>query len=177
MSSQETKVSQSLSGKAASGFNVFYTGLPPYHPLAIAESWDPALVDSGVRKDTIELVQAGYNVYVIAAGPEIPREIIAEKMRAKGVEWHITGIGMGVRASKNPTVIHYLEDLVQFFRHETPGAQQVFNSGPGSCLESVEYRLGKNNNSNNQPGQLLGYEELFDGQRGEPLEFIPPKDI
>lgn len=40
-----------------------FRGLPPYHPFAIEESWDPAKVDNGVRKDTIELVQAGYNVY------------------------------------------------------------------------------------------------------------------
>lgn len=38
-------------------------GLPPYHPLALAEGWDPELVDKGVRSDAIQLVQAGYNVY------------------------------------------------------------------------------------------------------------------
>lgn len=34
---------------------------------------------------------------------------IAARMRAKGVQWHITGIGMGVRTHKDPAVIRYLE--------------------------------------------------------------------
>lgn len=35
--------------------------------------------------------------------------VLAEKMRAKGVQWHVTGIGMGVRTAKNAAVVHYLE--------------------------------------------------------------------
>ncbi|KAF3811657.1 hypothetical protein GCG54_00014403, partial [Colletotrichum gloeosporioides] len=84
-------------------------GLQPYHPLALAEGWDPELVDKGVRKDAIELLRAGYNVYDIGAGPEIQIVVIAPKMRGKGVQWHITGMGLGIRASTNPVVIHRLE--------------------------------------------------------------------
>ncbi|RDW63363.1 hypothetical protein BP6252_10908 [Coleophoma cylindrospora] len=203
------------SNPGAEGINVLYTGLPAYHPLAIAEGWNAALVDEGVRNSTIDLVQAGYNwvvFTVIAAGPEISMDVIAEKIRAKGVEWHVTGIGMGVRAAKSPTVIHYLEgisnplfpfpllpsctcflfflslgtllsahwltaslvDLVHLFRRETPGAQQVFNSGPASVVESVRYRVGQPNHG--RPGKLIGYEEVFDGQKGRPLDSVPPRE-
>ncbi|KAK1838813.1 hypothetical protein CCHR01_18562 [Colletotrichum chrysophilum] len=174
-SDQKTESPSSLPGSDGEGINVFYTGLPPYHPLAIAEGWDPELVDKGVRNDAIELVKAGYNVYVIGAGPEIPIAVIAEKMREKGVQWHITGIGMGIRASSNPLVIHRLEDLVQVFRRDTPTAQQVFNSGPRSCLESVQYRTGHIRNEGHH-GKLLGYEELFDGRKGQPLDSVPSSD-
>ncbi|KAH9227402.1 hypothetical protein K456DRAFT_1730307 [Colletotrichum gloeosporioides 23] len=173
---EKTESASNLSGSNREGINVFYTGLPPYHPLALAEGWDPELVDKGVRNDAIELVQAGYNVYVIGAGPEIPIAVIAQKMREKGVQWHITGIGMGIRASTNPVVIHRLEDLVQFFRRETPTAQQVFNSGPRSCLESVQYRVGRDASNDGHQGKLLGYEELFDGRKGQPLDSVPHRD-
>lgn len=46
---------------------------------------------------------------VIAAGPEVPLEVISQKMRAKGVSWHITGIGMGVRTAMEPVLVHYFE--------------------------------------------------------------------
>ncbi|GJC90377.1 hypothetical protein ColLi_13215 [Colletotrichum liriopes] len=62
-SDKKVESDHSLSGSNGEGINVFYTGLPPYHPLALAEGWDPELVDKGVRNDAIELVQAGYNVY------------------------------------------------------------------------------------------------------------------
>ena len=43
--------------------NVFYTGFPPEHPLVAAQGWDPVRVDIGLRNDTVNLVNAGYNVH------------------------------------------------------------------------------------------------------------------
>lgn len=37
--------------------------MPSYHPLKLAEGWEPELIDKGFCSDAIELVQAGYNVY------------------------------------------------------------------------------------------------------------------
>ena len=39
------------------------SGFPPYHPLVPAQGFDPAKVDIGLRNDTYELAQAGYNVH------------------------------------------------------------------------------------------------------------------
>ena len=43
--------------------NVFYTGFPPDHPLVAAQGWDPVRVDTGLRNDTRNLINAGYNVH------------------------------------------------------------------------------------------------------------------
>lgn len=43
--------------------NVFYTGFPAYHPLVEAQGWDPVRVDVGLRNDTQNLINAGYNVH------------------------------------------------------------------------------------------------------------------
>jgi hypothetical protein len=38
------------------------SGLPAYHPLVAAQGWDPVMVDTALRNDTVTLVKAGYNV-------------------------------------------------------------------------------------------------------------------
>ena len=81
---------------------------------------------------------------------------------------------MGVRTAKDPVVIHYLEgmsqdikfrpirlmdryvDLIELFRKEAaPLARQVFNTGPGSCVESVQYRIPLQVSGRGRKGRLL----------------------
>lgn len=38
------------------------SGMPAYHPLAIAQGWDPAKVDAGILADIKAVLKAGYNV-------------------------------------------------------------------------------------------------------------------
>lgn len=39
------------------------SGLAAYHPLVIAQGYDPARVDISLRNETANLVKAGFNVY------------------------------------------------------------------------------------------------------------------
>lgn len=39
------------------------SGLAAYHPLVIAQGYDPARVDMSLRNETAKLVNAGFNVY------------------------------------------------------------------------------------------------------------------
>lgn len=40
----------------------FHSGLPPYHPLVIAQGYDPVGTDKALRADLASSVQGGYNV-------------------------------------------------------------------------------------------------------------------
>ena len=40
----------------------FFSGLPPNHPLVIAQGHDPADVDKALRADLAKAVEGGYNV-------------------------------------------------------------------------------------------------------------------
>ncbi|KIV91678.1 hypothetical protein PV10_06192 [Exophiala mesophila] len=42
--------------------DVFFTGLPPFHPLVIEQGFDPNMVNNALRRDAAEIVEAGYNL-------------------------------------------------------------------------------------------------------------------
>lgn len=111
---------------------------------------------------------------VVSAGPEITMEDIGERMKAAGVKWDVTGIGMGIRAGQDPKVVHFFEgqyrrlrhysqapngweilDLLHLFREVAPEAQQVFNNGPASILWSIQERIGVADETDVKPGKLL----------------------
>ena len=113
--------------------DIFYTGLPPYHPLVIEQGWDPARVEAGLRKDADSLVKAGYNVHstyfshllrqrladrcpflsgiVVWAGPEVCIDTMEKRMASAGVEYDLVGIGFGIRGTT-------IEALVERFEGE-----------------------------------------------------------
>ncbi|KAM0809510.1 putative 1,3-beta-glucanosyltransferase [Seiridium cardinale] len=152
--------------------NVFYTGLPSYHPLVVKQGWDPVEVDLGIIGDTRAMIEAGYNVKLVVAGPE--QDIGMIRNALNGTRWDVTGVGYGVRPATIPEIVTRFEDLLQLFKEETPEARTVFNIGPTSLLWSVQRRFPLKSTCAARPGKYLvcltkkhqGHEVFFDGYKG-----------
>ncbi|KAI1357712.1 hypothetical protein F5Y08DRAFT_351852 [Xylaria arbuscula] len=146
--------------------DVFYTGFPPYHPLVGAQGWDMDRVAIGIRDDTVGLVEAGYNVHVVWAGPEVSITTLEERLDQKHVEFDLMGIGPGMRGAKLPIVIERFEDLIDMYKRRRPETPIVFNYNPESFLWSVEHRIPMREDCHGlkKYGQLYGYEEICDDQ-------------
>ncbi|KAF5012643.1 hypothetical protein FDECE_1274 [Fusarium decemcellulare] len=149
----------STPGQGCGKVNVFYTGLPAYHPVSRASGIDPAELDAGLRNGTEAMIKAGYNVRMVLAGPE--QDISRLKSRMDGIDWQVTGIGYGVRASKTHEMIIRFEDLIKLF-NTIPNAPIVFNYGAEDLVWSVQHRLPILGNCTEHSGELLGYEEFCD---------------
>jgi hypothetical protein len=89
--------------------DVIFTGLPPSHPLVLAQGFDPALVNQLLRADAAQIAAAGYNVRVALFGPEQPVSILSDRM--KGIKWEGTGVGFGVRGSNRTDLTIHLESV------------------------------------------------------------------
>ncbi|KAI9150884.1 hypothetical protein HJFPF1_10661 [Paramyrothecium foliicola] len=134
--------------------NVFYTGLPPYHKDVIAQGYDPAAVAAAIKNSTIEMIEAGYNVRIVLAGPEQDMSLTANRM--KGRRWPLTGIGYGLRAAKSEELITQFEDQLILFRKQGPNSITVFNYDPSSFLWSLQRRLPLASDCVGSPGKDLG---------------------
>ncbi|CAH0038751.1 unnamed protein product [Clonostachys solani] len=140
--------------------NVLYTGLPAYHPYVVEQGWDPSMVDASIRSDTQNLINAGYNTRIVLMGPE--EDISQMEARFKDVEFHVTGIGYGMRPSKIPEVITRFEDNVFLFNRLVPDTPTVYNYNPNTFLWSVERRFPIKEDCSKKPGKDLGYVEICD---------------
>jgi hypothetical protein len=49
--------------RPASIVNRYNRGFPPCHELVAAQGWDPVRVAAGLRNETVNLANAGYNVH------------------------------------------------------------------------------------------------------------------
>ncbi|KAF4456495.1 hypothetical protein F53441_1399 [Fusarium austroafricanum] len=135
--------------------NVFYTGLPGRHPYVWAQGYNGALVEEQIFNHTRELREAGYNVRAVWRGPEEPATEFIQQM--KGVNWHVAGIGFGVRGSQIPDVIGLFEETIDIYREEAPDAKYVFNYNPLTFLWSVKRYFPLSSGCKDKPGKDLGY--------------------
>ncbi|KAH8121180.1 hypothetical protein ACSS6W_009926 [Trichoderma asperelloides] len=146
--------------------NVFYTGFPGYHPLVLAQGWDPVRVEIGIRNETANLVKAGYNVHAVWAGVEVPISEIEDRMDQSGVNWDVTAVGFGIRGATLEPIVERFEDLIELYARKTPHARIVFNHSPESFIWSVAHRiaLAEDCGAAGKPGRLIGYEEICDSR-------------
>ncbi|PCG89420.1 Hypothetical protein PENO1_104760 [Penicillium occitanis (nom. inval.)] len=142
--------------------NVFYTGFPPCHELVAAQGWDPVRVAAGLRNETVNLANAGYNVHAVFAGIEVPINLLEKRMHENGVKFDVTAIGYGMRGANLQPIVERFEDLVEMYERNAPEARKVFNYNPESLLWSVEHRvpLKEDCAAVGKPGKLIGYEEV-----------------
>ncbi|KXH44891.1 hypothetical protein CNYM01_09688 [Colletotrichum nymphaeae SA-01] len=142
--------------------NVFYTGLPAYHPYVIAQHYGPVDVDKELRNDTAALVKAGFNVYVLFQGPDQPITNIADRMN--GTHWGVTGVGFGQRGATILDVVTRFEGIYFYnlhqFRENAPLTPTVFNWGPTTLAASVIRHVPLKEDCLNKPGKLIAYEEV-----------------
>ncbi|KAK1461259.1 hypothetical protein CMEL01_14895 [Colletotrichum melonis] len=138
--------------------NVFYTGLPAYHPYVNAQHYDPVDVDKELRNDTAALVRAGFNVHVLFQGPDQPITNIADRMN--GTHWGVTGVGFGQRGAPILDVVTRFEDNLHQFRENAPLTPTVFNWGPTTLAASVIRHIPLKEDCSNKPGKLIAYEEV-----------------
>ncbi|KAI0443593.1 hypothetical protein F4803DRAFT_550041 [Xylaria telfairii] len=149
--------------------DIFYTGFPPYHPLVEAQGWDMDRVAIGIRNDTIGLVESGYNIHVVWAGPEVPIATLEERLDQKDVDFDLLGIGWGMRGATLPIIVERFEDLIGLYKRTRPETPIVFNYSPESFLWSVEHRIPMREDCRGlkKYGKLYGYEEICDSRCAE----------
>ncbi|KAL2880311.1 hypothetical protein SGCOL_004360 [Colletotrichum sp. CLE4] len=138
--------------------NVFYTGLPAYHPYVIAQNADAVVIDRQLRNDTAALVKAGFNVRILFQGPDQPVTRIGERLN--GTDWGVTGVGWGQRGATILDVVTRFEDNLHQYRENAPLTPTVFNWGPTTLAESVIRHVPLNEDCATKPGKLIAYEEV-----------------
>ncbi|RVX69770.1 hypothetical protein B0A52_06415 [Exophiala mesophila] len=140
--------------------DIFFTGLPPFHPLVIEQGFDPSMVDNALR--------------LVLAGPEQDVGIYADRLRGK--KWQGTGVGYGVRGARLPDLTVRLEgpyhpetyfnienhllicpptDIIQTYRDKAPQAKIVFNTAPDNALQAIQRRFPLSSNCTGHPGTDL----------------------
>ncbi|KAK7757456.1 hypothetical protein SLS62_000471 [Diatrype stigma] len=140
--------------------NVFYT-------LVIEQGYPPEEADAAIRNSTIEMINAGYNVRVVLAGPE--QNIEATRSLMADVKWDVTGVGYGMRGSNISEIITRFEDNLQLFREETDlSAPMVFNYNPWSFLWSVQRRVPLSSDCAGSPGKDLKVQRGVKYQQQDP---------
>ncbi|CAH0051809.1 unnamed protein product [Clonostachys solani] len=162
-----------LENPGCGDINVLYTGFPAYHPYVVEQGWDPVAVDAGLRQDAQNLIDAGYNTRIVLMGPD--QDISQLEARFQDVEFHVTGIGFGMRPATIPEIITRFEgarhdddaDLLAadnnfLFRKTVPDTPTVYNYDPNTLLWSVARRFPIEEDCTNKPGKNLGYEEICD---------------
>lgn len=75
--------------------------------MVIDQGYPPEEADGAIRNSTAEMVAAGYNVAMVLSGPEMDISLLANEM--KGVDWHVTGIGFGMRGANNTEAVGRFE--------------------------------------------------------------------
>ncbi|KAJ9608483.1 hypothetical protein H2200_007471 [Cladophialophora chaetospira] len=136
--------------------NVILTGLPPNHPLVIAQGHDPSDIDKGLRADLASAIAGGYNVRMSLQGPEEPISTLEGRM--EGTDWSATMVGAGVRASVLEELTIWLEDVIALYRRAAPKAFIAFNHNAESTLWAIQRRFPLASNCTDSPGTNLGYE-------------------
>ncbi|KAI8176781.1 hypothetical protein K4K51_006147 [Colletotrichum sp. SAR 10_75] len=146
--------------------NVFYTEFPPYHPMVPAQGWDPIRVDIGLRNDIQNMINAGYNVHFFWAGTETPVSVVGERLKQKGVDFDLVGIGWGVRGATIEPVVDRFENLIDMYKKSVPEVPIIFNYSPDSIVWSAAHRLPMREDcaAVGKPGKLLGYEGICDSR-------------
>ncbi|KAI9902224.1 hypothetical protein N3K66_004041 [Trichothecium roseum] len=149
--------------------NVFYTGLPGFHKYVREQGFNTTLVDKAIRASADAMVQAGYNVKIVLAGPEQDQDEWASHID-EDITWDITGIGNGMRSASIPEVITKFEDNLITFKEKVPEAPTVFNYNADSFLWSIQRRAPLASDCADSPGTLYDYIELCQEACEEPEE-------
>ncbi|USW50530.1 hypothetical protein Slin15195_G038490 [Septoria linicola] len=140
--------------------DVFFTGLPPYHPLVIAQGYDPAKVEAALKADGANIRKAGYNLRTVLLGPEVPISKLRERM--KGITWEGTGVGFGERGSNSLELTVQFTKTVNTLKEVSPDAPIVFNRSPNTTLEALGRFVPILGNCDKTPGKDLGFEVYCD---------------
>ncbi|KAI9705289.1 MAG: hypothetical protein M1820_005288 [Bogoriella megaspora] len=151
---------QPRAAPACGEVSVFFTGLPPYHPLVIEQGFDPAKVDAGIREDSANIRKAGYNLRTVLMGPEQSMSVLDGRLQ--GIAWGVNGIGFGVRGSNRDDLTVRLKDTIKTFHTCAPSAPVVFDHSFTTGLWAIQQELPLAGNCTNSPGQDLGYETYCD---------------
>ncbi|CAI6099339.1 unnamed protein product [Clonostachys chloroleuca] len=107
--------------------NVVYTYVP-----AVA-------ADAGLRQDAQKLIDAGCNTRIVLMGPD--EDTSQLEARFQHVEFHVAGIGFGMRPATIPEIITGFENNNFLFRKTVPDTSTVYNYGPNTLLWSVARRF------------------------------------
>ncbi|KAI1265858.1 hypothetical protein F5Y18DRAFT_29999 [Xylariaceae sp. FL1019] len=139
--------------------DLFFTGLPAYHPLVKALGVDPDMVNRTTHLDAQNIINAGYNIRVVLGGPEIPHSIFQDEMRRDraGKFWNATGIGFGTRGYPRQDMTIEFTDLITLFRSEAPEAPILFDYNTTTFLWAVQHYLPLRSDCAGAPGTNLGF--------------------
>ena len=64
-----------------------------------------------------------------------------DRLKQKGVDFDLVGIGWGMRGATIEIIVKRFEDLIDMYKRNVPQQAIVFNSNPESTLWSVTHRL------------------------------------
>jgi hypothetical protein len=80
-----------------------------------------------------------------------------DRLKQKGVDFNLVGIGWGIYGATIKTIVRRFEDLVDIYKRNVPRLPIVFNYSPESIVWSVAYRLPMREDCAvlGKPGKLL----------------------
>ncbi|KAI9903731.1 hypothetical protein N3K66_000260 [Trichothecium roseum] len=139
--------------------DLFFTGLPAYHPFVIGLGLDPAMVDQMLRADAQAVINAGYNLKVALAGPEVGVEVLEAEMQ--GQSWGGAGIGFGVRSAQDPDMTLLFIDTIDAMRRLPVEGPIVFNYNAKTFLWALQQRIPLSENCTT-PGTDYGFKVFCD---------------
>ncbi|KAK0633862.1 hypothetical protein B0T14DRAFT_561404 [Immersiella caudata] len=140
--------------------NIFFTGLPPAHPLVIQQGFDPAMVDAYIRADAAKIIKAGYNLRFSLMGPEMGVKTLGDRL--DGIRWHGVGVGNGERSATLDELVVWFEDTLQVYEALAPGSQVLFNKSANTTLWAIQRRFPLVGDCANSTGTDLGFELYCD---------------
>ncbi|KAI0154913.1 hypothetical protein GGR57DRAFT_100004 [Xylariaceae sp. FL1272] len=142
--------------------DLFFTGIPAYHPLVTALGEDPDKINRTVHLDAQNLINAGYNIRVVLAGPEVPISVFQDEMRRDrtGKSWNATGIGFGLRGYQRQDTTVEFTDLITLFRSEAPEAPILFDYNTTTFLWATQQYLPLSSDCVGAAGADLGFTVL-----------------
>ncbi|MBE7182083.1 MAG: hypothetical protein INR71_12920 [Terriglobus roseus] len=137
--------------------NIAFTGLVYNDPQVIAAGFNPAQVQAAMEQDRANIVKAGYNIKAILVGSRNPNALGDVAYELFGTNWAATGVGYGVRGTRDPQLTFFFTDLIKLYRLEVPFAPILFNFSPNSTVVAIqrEFPLPSGVSCANHPGKDL----------------------
>ena len=92
-----------------------------------------------LRADAQAVINAGYNLKVALAGPEVGVEVLEAEMQGKA--WGGAGIGFGVRSAQDPDMTLLFIDTIDAMRKLPVEGPIVFNYNAKTFLWALQQRI------------------------------------